>query len=101
MLERAMAVSQRCAKLARHTPKVGVSDSLWWERQAALGDANDKINEMVASIAPLAMGETLADMRDTLEKLREDLAEEDADRHAQRIAVIDLTLSRDSDGIAQ
>ena len=51
-IEKALRVAQRCANLAAKVPIAGEPDPLWWERQAALGDAADKINELIALPSP-------------------------------------------------
>jgi hypothetical protein len=57
-----------------------------WPATCSCNTLDNMANARLIAAAP--------EMFDTLEKLRADLVEEDADRHAQRIAVIDLTLAQ-------
>lgn len=62
-------------------------ETLEWETNAPL-IAADHIEALEATQAELV------DNLDTLEKLRADLAEESPGRHAQRIAVLDIHITR-------
>jgi hypothetical protein len=52
-IARAKMVALRCSSLAAKTPIAGEPDPDWWERQSALGDACDKIHELLALIEPV------------------------------------------------
>jgi hypothetical protein len=65
IIERAKMVALRCASLAAKTPVAGEPDPHWWERQSALGDACDKIHELVAALSSLPQ----EDDRELVERL--------------------------------